>query len=262
MSAEGIPSCFITVAAVTHCGLVRASNQDAVGIEGVILTGQSAKLEDDTRPDNVVLMIADGMGGHASGELASLSTIEYLNGRIKEVGDLVLWSDVLKAANDYLYDLMTENPGIAGSGTTLVGVDIDRTRLLHFNIGDSRAYRHVHGRLILLSHDDVPNRAEGQDGRRMSHQITQSIGGHLRRTAIFPHVGAAPPLGPGERILLCSDGLTDMVSDADIRNILDEPLSPRDHAEKLLQLALECGGHDNISIVVAQYGNHVDRRGG
>jgi serine/threonine protein phosphatase PrpC len=89
-------------------------------------------------------------------------------------------------------------------------------------------------------------------GFRRSHQITQSLGGQLKPTRIRPHVGSTPPLSLGESLLLCSDGLTDMIGEKEISRTLDGAMGIGECAANLFELALKRGGNDNISIVIAQ----------
>lgn len=244
--AQGI----IRVAAQTHRGMVRDNNEDAIALGNVLLTGDIAapivaEIDDETR----MLLVADGMGGHLAGELASRTALEFLRER-SYPQDIRGWREVLQAANNRLYDVMRERPKVRGMGTTIVGAAFYALELIYFNVGDSRAYRHSRGALQQLSYDDVPD-ASRASAARVSSQITQSLGGLAVRTLVMPHVTAAPPLRPGETILLCSDGLTDMVNDRTISRILDAPAEPAVTARRLVNAALVAGGHDNVSVVVA-----------
>lgn len=240
----------IRVAAQTHRGMVRDHNEDAIALGKVLLTGDMAapivaEIADETR----MLVVTDGMGGHLAGELASRTALESLRERAYPQ-DIPGWREALQQANDRLYDVMRERPKVRGMGTTIVGVAFYAEELICFNVGDSRGYRHSRGALQQLSRDDVPESSDGSV-RRVSSHITQSLGGLIVRRKIAPHVAAAPSLEPGETILLCSDGLTDMVNDRTISRILDAPAEPAVMARRLVNAALVAGGHDNISVVVA-----------
>ncbi len=241
----------IRAAALTHRGAVRERNEDAIALGGVLLTGDMsapviAEIDDETR----VFIVADGMGGHVRGDLASRTVLEALRERAS-AEDVPSWREALLFANDRLYDLMGERPELLGLGATVVGVAFSRDSLIYFNVGDSRAYRHSRGVLEQVSHDDVPHAPRRLRSGLGSRQITQSLGGRRARTRITPHITSALPLLPDETILLCSDGLTDMVSDATIRKVLDEAAEPALAARRLLDAALKAGGHDNISVVIA-----------
>jgi protein phosphatase len=136
-------------------------------------------------------------------------------------------------------------------GTTIVGTVLAKDRMVHFNVGDSRAYRHYPGSLVQISRDDVPH-PEVAGPRRVSHVITQCLGGYAWDTGIDPHIATAPPLGPGETLLLCSDGLTDMAGDEEIARVLEAVRDPGGWATNLFELAMDAGGLDNISVVVVR----------
>ncbi|WP_189638047.1 hypothetical protein [Rhizobium sp. R693] len=116
----------------------------------------------------------------------------------------------------------------------------------------AREYRAGHGKLIKVTVDDVPEQF-GQAWR--SHQITQALGGRLTPSRIFPHVSTQEPLGDGETLLLCSDGLSDMLPDAVIHRVLSKEMDVQAAANALLQAALEAGGDDNISVIVVGLGS-------
>ncbi|MBY3158982.1 serine/threonine-protein phosphatase [Rhizobium laguerreae] len=238
-------------AAITHRGRVRDGNEDAVFAVGAILRG-----DEDVRSGTVsfgrqgVFMIADGMGGHARGEIASNHALEYLKTNINRFPS-VDWEARILGANDEIFDLMARNLDFTGMGTTLVGAEISAVGTIFFNVGDSRAYRLVGGRLVKTSVDDVPKYA---GARTRTHEITQALGGRPSRGRIFPHVSQEAPLEDDEQVLLCSDGLSDMVSEAVIYNILLKETDPSNAVRLLLQAALDAGGTDNISIISARLG--------
>jgi PPM family protein phosphatase len=242
----------IQYAAVTHKGLVRELNEDAIFVRDAILKGDNASragaVSGKGRP---VFMIADGMGGHARGDVASSYALECLKADLDRFDDAD-WDGRILRANNEIFNLMARRPELAGMGTTLVGVEVGRSSLIFFNVGDSRAYRVGHGTLIKVTVDDVPEYF-GQGWR--SHQITQALGGRLTPTGIFPHVSAQGPLGGGEKLLLCSDGLWDMLPDAIIHRVLHKEMDLQTAADALLQAALEAGGEDNVSVIVVGLGS-------
>jgi protein phosphatase len=148
---------------------------------------------------------------------------------------------------------MYGDPALVGMGTTIAGLVLNKSSVIHFNVGDSRLYRYVTGQLHQLSQDDVP-RERSIMGAHRSHEITQSIGGRDSWVPIVPHVRTACALEVGERLLLCSDGLTDMASDEDILRVLITENDLSKCAQTLLDLALEAGGLDNITVVIAGVG--------
>ncbi|WP_029583168.1 PP2C family serine/threonine-protein phosphatase [Bradyrhizobium sp. URHD0069] len=107
---------------------------------------------------------------------------------------------------------MHEHEEALGMGTTLIGAVLSADRLITFNVGDSRCYLFSAGQLIQLSYDDVPVGQSNQLAAHRSHALSQALGGSSLPIAVEPHISIDPPLGSGETLLLCSDGLTDMVT--------------------------------------------------
>lgn len=224
---------------MTHVGLVRSGNEDAIAV--------SATNEFPLAHWNGVLplqqgwaLVADGIGGHVAGEVASQLAVELLRpvfGSFKNRHEVTL---AMNAANKALFDTMERYPALAGMGTTIAGALLHEDRALLFNAGDSRIYLHHEGVLTQISDDDVVH----------GNMLTQCLGGSIKPTRLKPHVRDVP-LSPGARLLLCSDGLTDMVADERIAAILEHPSA--DSAELLLQAALDAGGIDNVSAVVIEY---------
>jgi serine/threonine protein phosphatase PrpC len=243
----------IAVSALTHRGAVRPNNEDAIAIADRILVGDlDNPVVQELELGMKFAMVADGMGGHAQGALASRSALRSVIHSLNKGSDTTILARALCEANDALYDIMFERPEARGMGTTIVGVVFGENGVAYFNVGDSRAYRHRPGNLALLSHDDIPLGTRSSSLRRTSQTITQSIGGRLSRAQIAPHVGLAPSLKRDESILLCSDGLSDMVGDLELSRTLDEIPDQRERVMKLFELAMSRGGRDNISIVIAQ----------
>jgi PPM family protein phosphatase len=241
------------LAAFTHRGRVRADNEDTVAIDRQILTGNMTAPIAVAPMDAVsVLMIADGMGGHAHGSTASRAVLDRLIADIERLASQATCTNAIEDANDHLYELMQSDPDAIGMGTTLVGAVLTSTQLLIFNVGDSRAYLHSHDHLILLSQDDVPITGVSRSGDRVSHAVTQAIGGSTFQIPLEPHVSAEPPLMPGESLLLCSDGLTDMVADRIICDVLCNAADIETTVRKLAAHAFRAGGSDNLSIVLAR----------
>jgi serine/threonine protein phosphatase PrpC len=241
-------------AAFTHRGRVRKENQDGVAVDGRVLVGDMpAPTTTTVVKDTSVLMIADGLGGHARGAAASRAVLDLLVADADRLASPLTCADAIRSANDYLYELMHADPSAVGMGATLVGAALTSTRLLIFNVGDARAYLHSHGHLIQLSHDDVPG-----DGMRswprVCHAVTQAIGGSTFHVSIEPHISVEPPLLPAETLLLCTDGLTDMVSDSIIRDVLRKTTDIGAAARSLAAQAFRAGCTDNITLVLARRG--------
>lgn len=250
--AQAVRTSGLSIAAFTHRGRVRPSNEDAIAIGADILTGDMNPPFMTTPGDCCLLMVADGMGGHAQGAMASRAVLDYLVAATDRVSDPARCAEAIEDANQHLYSLMQQHEGAHGMGTTLAGAFLSSTALLSFNVGDSRCYLHSNGKLIQLSQDDVTDTGKPRSGRRRSHAITQSLGGSSFPLAVEAHINVDAPLQPGEALLVCSDGLTDLVSNGDISSALTGTIDPALATRRLAALAFRHGGHDNISIVVAR----------
>ncbi|NNC11018.1 serine/threonine-protein phosphatase [Planctomonas sp. JC2975] len=236
----------LAVSARTDAGAVRAVNEDAV-------------LARDP-----VFVVADGMGGHARGDLASSTAVRIVGERIPEGSDVspgdVL--DAISAANDAVRALSTEDAsGVAVAGTTLAGVVAvngsgSGTRYwMIVNIGDSRVYGWDGARLTQLSVDHSAVQ-ELIDAGVLS---VQDAGAHPERNVITRALGAADdidvdvwmlPVGGEQTFLICSDGLSKELDDDEIATILRE--NPHDHrlADVLTEAAIAAGGRDNVTALV------------
>ncbi|MES1148729.1 MAG: protein phosphatase 2C domain-containing protein, partial [Bradyrhizobium guangdongense] len=194
---------------------MRPDNEDTLAVDSRIFTGDMATPVVMTlSSDCCLLIIADGMGGHAHGAMASRAVLDYLVAAVDRLSEPASCAKVIEDANRHLYELMHQHEDALGMGSTLVGAVLTAERLVTFNVGDSRCYLFGSGQLVQLSHDDVP------DGPRRSHALTQALGGSSFPIAVEPHISVDPPLAPGETLLLCSDGLTDMVASQVISDTL------------------------------------------
>lgn len=236
----------LEVAAISSVGLVRTLNEDCVSVGRQILP-QERLWSATFHGDPLLLLVADGMGGHARGEVASQLAIEFLNMHSERMADAGGAIEALRDANRHVFEAGRESPDQAGMGATLVGAQIAGSRLIWFNVGDSRAYRWRGGRLSQLSIDHVPVRGTG--GPRASHAITQSLGGTFRSQDVWPAVGTDDWLR-GDWLLLCSDGLTDTVPDEGLASLLASSKNAEEAALALLGGAIEQGAPDNVSVLV------------
>lgn len=242
-----------TIAAFTHRGRVRPHNEDTVGIGNRILTGDmDSPLVITAQTGSALLMIADGMGGHAQGAMASRAVLDYLVAAGDRLSDPASCAEVIEEAHQQLFKIMSEHEEAIGMGATLVGAALTPHRMVTFNVGDSRCYVFSGGQLVQLSSDDVPAGAGDRFGPRRSHALTQAMGGTSFLVEVEPHVSVDPPLAPGETLLLCSDGLTDMVLNQVIDDSLRNTKTPLQSARKLVAKAFAAGARDNISLIVAR----------
>ena len=233
----------VEVNAVTHRGHVRPENEDTITVDGwvsdVVMDAPRRSRHDLNAP--LLLAVADGMGGHVGGEIASRYSIKRLAQLSGGAQELV---DCLAAIDSELHAAMAATPSLLGMGTTVAGLLLSPGETVWFNVGDSRVYAVREGCPVQLSVDDVP------PGPRTG-MITQTLGGSPFSLPIAPHLGQAP-LSIPSRWLLCSDGLSDMLSDAEIEEILGQvdEQADEDILRALFAEAMAAGGADNISIIL------------
>jgi serine/threonine protein phosphatase PrpC len=241
------------VTMMTHCGAVRTNNEDALVVGAATVAGPSmpdpVTIQLPVRTSAVVA-IADGIGGHVAGEISSACAVRRLAERSAELTGPTEIIDLLDRINDQLYDLAERRPEYRGTGTTIVGLLFSGPDTYWFNVGDSRVYREGDGYLGQLSVDDTAS-LTGEPGERHSGGIviTQALGGGAAYTAIDPHIAPDPVAGPA-RWLLCSDGLSDMVSIEKIEEILATATDDNHAVKSLWTAAMNAGGWDNITIAL------------
>ena len=206
-----------------------------------------------------LFIVADGMGGHNAGDYASKSTVETI---IKEVENThekypnSILDDAIKKANHYIIELAENCEELSGMGTTVVAATIDGNELVVANVGDSRLYV-LDGELkqITIDHSLVEemvrmgglDRAEARNHPK-KNIITRAIGALDTVRVDFFEV----ELKKGDMVLLCSDGLTNMLEDKEIEEILKDKGSMKDKADRLISAANENGGKDNIAVVLIE----------
>jgi protein phosphatase len=225
-------------ASATHKGMVRQNNEDSLYPEK---SGESE--------GPVVLMVADGMGGHVAGEVASRLAVNAAASSSLEPGDRVA------AANRAIREEVARQPDLEGMGTTMTLVELTPEGVAHFgHVGDSRAYLYRDGSLKQLTADHTVAAemvalgqitAEEAEDHPRSHMIVRCLG--LTRFVNVDEIELE--LEPGDRILLCSDGLNSMVPHATISQTLGEGTAD-EVAWRLIELANKTGGHDNITIIL------------
>jgi protein phosphatase len=250
----------LTAASLTDTGRVRKINQDSVAV----FTADQLECRLDG-----LFVVADGMGGKAGGEIASRVAVETVPDVVQEVlneltdgaGAAALSQALregLEAANNAVYTQARANPELRGMGTTCVAALLRDGQALIGNVGDSRVYLLRGGRLsqvtddhsLVQEHVRAGELTEEQArGSRFKNVITRAIG--IANT-VEPDIHRVD-LEPGDTLLLCSDGLTNMVSEPDIEWMLSDQDVERT-CRKLVDAANRNGGVDNITAVVVRYG--------
>lgn len=225
-------------ATASHQGRIRANNED------------SFYPETDGRGDQPLLIaVADGMGGHTAGEVASRIAIEEATETTGNPERRV------KTANDAIIDAVMEKPSLASMGTTLTLAQLDPIgRVTIGHVGDSRAYLLRNGKLTQLTIDHSFVQEE-IDAGRMTPEVARN---HPNRGLITRVLGLGRDIEvdikrlrllTDDRLLLCSDGLSGMIEHDEIADHLGQG-SPSEVAWGLIEAANQAGGHDNITVVV------------
>ncbi|WP_235002016.1 Stp1/IreP family PP2C-type Ser/Thr phosphatase [Actinacidiphila paucisporea] len=228
-------------AAGSHKGMIREGNEDS-GYAGPRL-----------------LAIADGMGGQAAGEVASsevISTIVTLDDDIPGSDILTSLGTAVQRANDQLLQMVQEDPQLEGMGTTLTALLWTGQRLGLVHVGDSRAYLLRDGVLTQITQDHTWVQRLVDEGRITEEEATT----HPQRSLLMRALGSGERVEPdlsirevrvGDRYLICSDGLSGVVSHQTLEDTLAGYQAPHETVQELIQLALRGGGPDNITCIVA-----------
>lgn len=221
-----------------------------------------------------LFVVADGMGGHAAGEVASKIATETIQDFIahteEEDGTWPHAYDenfsrptnrlmsAMKIANSRVIEAMKRDVRLQGMGTTVVGGLLDGNRISVAHVGDSRAYLVRDGQMSRITSDHswvfeqvragVMTEAEAEK-HPLRNVITRALGG---ASTVVPDATELE-VRPGDVLLLCSDGLTGMVTDDDILRIITQTEDVAEACEKLIESANESGGHDNITAVVVRF---------
>ncbi len=228
-------------AGASDVGLVRPGNEDAFLMEPPLFA------------------VADGLGGHRAGEVASTVAVETLFAHAPKHADAKGLARAVRAANAAVIEAAEQGRGREGMGTTLTAAMVEGTRIALAHVGDSRAYLLARGELVQLTQDH----SLVGDMVRSGTLSAEAARVHPNRSVITRALGSDPNMvadafeveaSPGDRLLLCTDGLTGMVEDAAIAEVLRTAPSPKAAVARLIAAANDAGGHDNITVVVVDIG--------
>src|ERR1700751_5455787 len=215
--------------------------------------------EDSAYAGPRLLAVADGMGGHAAGEVASSLTISSMAKLDSEPpgGDMMAeLAAAVAAANTRLQEMIIANPAVEGMGTTLTALFWSDGHAAVCHIGDSRGYLLREGELYQITHDHTLVQSLVDEGRISADDVSTHPQRSLLLRALDGRSVAEPDLSvheslPGDRYLLCSDGLSGVVSDETLRDTLATIEDPDTATRQLVELAIRGGGPDNITCIVA-----------
>ena len=226
----------------TDKGLVRTENEDDFCIEGDL--GFSA--------------VADGMGGHASGEVASKMAIDIVRDYFKNEKEPLSnrMTSGIRLANRAIYDASRNQSQWNGMGTTIAAALLIGNRLSVAHVGDSRVYLVRGGNLEQITDDHTIVSEQVQKGLMTREEADQSGMRHIltRALGIDPDVNVDVDeltMSKGDRLVFCSDGLSELVSDDEILYAVMSSDTPEIACDQLVNMANQKGGHDNITVIVA-----------
>ena len=242
--------------AITDIGRQRKSNQDAC----YYTTEPIGDLQN-------LFLVADGMGGHNAGDVASKFTIESFIDIVKTHDDLrdavTLLAQTVRDVNAKVYEKASEYLEYNGMGTTLVAATIENNTIKIVNIGDSRLYLIENGNILQITRDhslveEMVNRGQINKEEARTHAnkniITRAVGAS---EDVTPEVFSVD-LTEDSKILICTDGLTNMVADDDILRIVGTSKNLKEVAEELVNTANDNGGKDNITVMLIDPVNDED----
>jgi serine/threonine protein phosphatase PrpC len=273
------PPVQVDFAARSHTGLIRANNEDVYLVvhygrfwQTLLTNLPPGDAPDRNTAEGYGFLVADGVGGHAAGEVASRLAVRTLIHLALDTPDWILlpgdegWERIADRSRDRYRQIdealraeAEARPELEGMGTTMTMVRNVGRDLIVAHVGDSRAYMVRGGDIKQLTHDHTLAQQLADAGgispaavvtHVFRHVLTRALGGRGGWTGV--DIGKFE-LNDGDQLLLCSDGLTDMVDTATIAAVLRDAPTANDACHTLIELALEGGGKDNVTVVVARY---------
>lgn len=241
----------IILSAASRVGNVRSNNEDMILAYDKFVRSDVYSTEFMTENnDRFVIALADGMGGHNAGEVASSDVLANLHFFLRDLpahlssGEFCeMMEEWLQSVNHIIDSKGHVNPEMAEMGTTLVAVVFYNNKYYWMNCGDSRLYRYRNNELKQLTTDH--SLINENSVKRHSNIITNCIGGGCKNSYMDMFEFTDDFL-PGDQYILCSDGLNDMISDEAIARLAAQGAS----ANRMCEAAIEAGGYDNVSVCV------------
>ena len=228
---------FISWGARSDVGLVREHNEDSFLLRTPLFA------------------VCDGMGGHAAGEVASSIAVKVIGEEAPNTADDVLLGAAIEAANQAVIEAPQKGIGKPGMGSTASAIFIEGNQMAVAHVGDARIYLLHHGTLVRVTHDHSYVEELVDSGQITADEARN----HPSRSVVTRALGSDPEMyadhftlevSDGDRIILCSDGLSSMILDDEIESIAVSNITPQNAADSLVSAALTAGGADNITVIV------------
>ena len=228
---------FISWGARSDVGLVREHNEDSFLLRTPLFA------------------VCDGMGGHAAGEVASSIAVKVIGEEAPNTADDVLLGAAIEAANQAVIEAPQKGIGKPGMGSTASAIFIEGNQMAVAHVGDSRIYLLHHGTLVRITHDHSYVEELVDSGQITADEARN----HPSRSVVTRALGSDPEMyadhftlevSDGDRIILCSDGLSSMILDDEIESIAVSNITPQNAADSLVSGALNAAGADNITVIV------------
>lgn len=261
--------------ASSHPGKIRANNEDNFYCDGEISTSQKIYFQSGALPLSAIWAVCDGMGGESHGELASFIAVRTLDEHAEKIKSQVSFGrvneavqDFISEANSKLCNIMRKNSFRMGTTLALAIISNDFVRC--YNIGDSRIYKLQDEIFSQISEDHTVAEqkvkmglltAEEARHDKSKHLLTRCLGVFDDEMILTPYVSPPFPADKEYRLLLCSDGLTDMLPDEHIKSIMLKYKETSSAVKALVDSALQNGGRDNITCIIIDSkptGNHEE----
>ncbi|WP_350344886.1 Stp1/IreP family PP2C-type Ser/Thr phosphatase [Proteinivorax tanatarense] len=228
----------------THCGYQREVNQD------YFTYGENSNFS--------YMIVADGMGGHLAGEIASKKAVDFLKNKLDSTDDVVQLKTLIEQVNQDVYKISKENKDLNGMGTTLTVVIISGSYLNVGHVGDSRVYLFRDDKLSQLTTDhslvaDLVRHGQLSEKEAEKHPqrniLTQAVG----TDRVVKVQSTSHRLKSYDKVLLCTDGLTKFLKHKEISDIMSQK-EVNEICDRLIKAALKKGGADNVTVAVADVG--------
>lgn len=260
----------IEAAAVSNVGNIRTNHEDnyLLGVERYIESAKQRKMADPQVSSyhqfygkNGIFLVSDGMGGHSSGEIASLHTVKWINERYEKILRMgqreLLYA--IEALNQYIYTYPEHDYRCKGMAATLSGLVIGYEGVFCINAGDSRTYALKDGKMVQLTDDH----SEGQRLLRMQIFDKESLDSFPSKNALYKYIGMpdrciadvrSVSAAKGQIFVICSDGVSNVLEEERICSVVDSEQPVQEMGRKLMQMALDRGEQckDNLTVLLVR----------